>query len=64
MWWRSWSILKEKLQNALERHHGIAEICQIYFVNQYVPSFQMSYHKELAYAYKILVKLRGRPKNA
>ena len=47
--------IDEKLQNALEHHHVVAEICKINFVNQYVPSFQMSFHKDLAYAYKILV---------
>ena len=54
----------ETLQIALEHHHVVAEICKIDFVNQYVPSFQMSYHKDLAHANKILVKLRRRPKNA
>ena len=36
----------------------------LYFWNLYDLSFQMNYRKDLAYAYWILVKLRGRPKNA
>ena len=42
---------KEKIQNASERHHVMTEFFKIYFVNQYVHSFQMSYHKDLTYAY-------------
>ena len=67
MWWRYraiFAIFRKKLQNALERHHVIADFYPIYFWNQYHHSFQMSYHKDLADAYLILVKLRGRPKNA
>ena len=41
----------------------VAEFRPIYSWNKYGYSFQISYHKDLAYAYLILVKLRGRPKN-
>ena len=67
MWWRYGAIsafLWTNIQTALERHHVVGETCPLYFWNEYNHSFQMSHYKELAYAYSILMKLRGRPKNA
>ena len=70
MWWHAMALCSDflinmgKIQTARERHYVIAETWPLYFWNQYNDGFQMSYHKDLAYASSIFVKLRGSPKNA